>query len=298
MPATSSDARIYAMGFRRMADEIDRLRDADRALATEPDRLEYCLNALAIRKVDDHAGRLVIDAVEKGFLRSIPNLLELVNWAQGRGRHPTDLAAEGSPGAEKMQAVLARCPANVFHELRGNHQVKAWIKPDGGIGCAKESSGGVLPARYPGLLPPHKGAGSVANKLEHSARVCLSLAEMIEAEAQQAHGNVATVQPAAEIATGRTRPREQTAPPEGGYAGIGDIMVQFSISQLHYATVDGRLKRFRKRNAVNSRAFTQHDARAKNEPTYLYNLSMVEPLLKDLVDATDTAPNGRPTIKK
>ena len=73
------------------------------------------------------------------------------------------------------------------------------------------------------------------------------------------------------------------------WAGIGDIQRHFHIPQAKYTALDGRLKRFRKENAGNGKAIVEHDAPARNEPRYLYNLAMIKALVIDLA----VAPNKR-----
>jgi hypothetical protein len=80
-----------------------------------------------------------------------------------------------------------------------------------------------------------------------------------------------------------------------GFAGIGEIMGRFNIPTSSYTAVDGRLKRFRRANIGNGKAFTENDAPARNASRYLYSVAMVYPLLKDLSGAPNEAPNKRPT---
>ena len=76
-----------------------------------------------------------------------------------------------------------------------------------------------------------------------------------------------------------------------GFAGISEIMGRFKIDPSKYTAVDGRLKRFRKANTGNGKAFTENDAPGRNTSRYLYNVAMVYPLLRGL----SGAPNKRPT---
>jgi hypothetical protein len=115
--------------------------------------------------------------------------------------------------------------------------------------------------------------------------------QSIVAEAKQRLANTSIA--SAPSAPASKTPNEKTGVVIG-FAGINEIMQHFAIPPRKRDALDGRLKRFRRQHAADGKAVIEHDAPARNQPRYLYNLAMVEPLVKDLA-APDTVTDKRPT---
>jgi hypothetical protein len=110
---------------------------------------------------------------------------------------------------------------------------------------------------------------------------------VIDGEKSAPKEGVAIPPPTAEAASVPVK-RENT------FAGIGEIQRIFRIPKAKYSALDGRLKRFRRKNMGNSKAFVESDSPSKNESRYLFNLAMISPLIQDLSGAPSDAPNGAP----
>jgi hypothetical protein len=87
--------------------------------------------------------------------------------------------------------------------------------------------------------------------------------------------------------------KPDTAPEELliGYAGIYEIMQKFKIPPSKYDALDGRLKRLRRKSGIGAGIFIEAENCGRNQPRFLYRLTIVAPLIADL----SSAPDKRPT---
>jgi hypothetical protein len=151
-------AREYAELFRGAAMRWRQSREAD-------EEHTLCLEAYAL---DTECGRLMIEALECGYLPAIPGLQELVE------RHTADDSADRKPG---MEARLVGCPSNLFWEVAGGHLLH--VRNDNGRWTVVEDPWRGT-ARHGGLIP---GALPVALRKpdrERKALACEFLAKLIE----------------------------------------------------------------------------------------------------------------------
>jgi hypothetical protein len=105
------------------------------------------LDVLQEDELKTECGRLIIEADELGYLPEHSERRQLVEW------HTGDSSNDRQPG---MPAVRGRCPANLFDDIAGGHQVGAkqvdgkWTLVEGPHGTPL--CGGLLPEDIPATL--------------------------------------------------------------------------------------------------------------------------------------------------
>ena len=180
-----TDAKVFADAFRQLAAEF--AREMPVVGDEEAERLRF----IEKLRLVERAGKLIMGAVERGFLHSLPNLPELVSWGAGKGPHPRVRVTAGEPGAEAMQARLVPTPGNVWVEVRGNHLIN--VRTDSGkVDIISDRHGGIIPDQYPDVVPTEalNDPASVAARETRvrDVQVCQILATMIEHEGSQTVG--------------------------------------------------------------------------------------------------------------
>lgn len=115
----------------------------------------------------EKAGKAIISAFSRGFLRSIPNLGKFVAWHTA--------SDENDPVVGKdVQARRSRCPSNLFLDLIGGHLVNCHLDEEGKLTIiGPKPDDGILPAIDPLLFERGDAAGAcrfLAETILHEAK--------------------------------------------------------------------------------------------------------------------------------